>query len=41
VVSNLAAGISADPLSVDDIMGVLDDVTDPLHRLLAATVASP
>lgn len=38
VVSNLAAGISPEPLSVDDIMGLVDDVADPLHRVIGRTV---
>lgn len=38
VVSNLAAGISPEPLSADDIMALIDDVTDPLHRLIGRTV---
>ena len=39
VVSNLAAGISPEPLSADDIMTLIGDVTDPLHRLIGRTVA--
>ena len=39
VVSNLAAGISSEPLSADDIMALIDEVTDPLHRLIGRTVA--
>ncbi len=38
VVSNLAAGISPEPLSADDIMALISDVTDPLHRLIGRTV---
>lgn len=38
VVSNLAAGISPEPLSVDDIMGLMDEVGDPLYRLIGRTV---
>ncbi len=38
VVSNLAAGISPEPLSADDIMALIGEVTDPLHRLIGRTV---
>ncbi len=38
VVSNLAAGIGEEPLSADDIMELIDDVADPLHRLIGRTV---
>ena len=38
VVSNLAAGISPQPLSTDDIMALLGQVTDPLHRVIGRTV---
>lgn len=39
VISNHAAGMSDEKLSADDIMLVVDQCTDPLHRLIAATVA--
>lgn len=38
VVSNLAAGISAEPLSADDIMSLIDEVADPLYRVIGRTV---
>jgi 5'-methylthioadenosine phosphorylase len=38
VVSNLAAGIGAEPLSSDDILGLVAGVADPLHRLIGRTV---
>ncbi len=38
VVSNMAAGISEEPLSADDIMELIDEVADPLHRLIGRTV---
>lgn len=38
VVSNMAAGISPEPLSASDIMELIDDVADPLHRLIGRTL---
>ncbi len=38
VVSNMAAGISEEPLSADDIMELIDEVAEPLHRLIGRTV---
>ncbi len=34
VVSNLAAGLSAEPLSVDDIVAIVDEVAAVLHRVI-------
>lgn len=38
VVSNPAAGIGDEPLSADDIFTMIDDVTEPLHRLIDTTI---
>ena len=38
VISNPAAGLSDEPLSVEDIVSMLGDVTDPLHRLIDRTI---
>ncbi len=38
VVSNLAAGIGAEPLSSDDIAAVIGEVADSLYRLIGRTV---
>jgi 5'-methylthioadenosine phosphorylase len=38
VVSNPAAGTGPERLSVEDILAVIDTVTEPLHRLIARTV---
>ncbi len=37
VVSNPAAGLGDEPLSADDIFGMIDTVTEPLHRLIDRT----
>lgn len=39
VVSNVAAGLGTEPLSVDDIIGLIGDVAQPLYRLIGRTVA--
>ncbi|MEM7271785.1 MAG: MTAP family purine nucleoside phosphorylase [Actinomycetota bacterium] len=39
VVSNVAAGMGDEPLSVDDIIGLIDEAADPLYRLIGRTVA--
>ncbi len=38
VISNPAAGIGDEPLSADDIFQMIDDVTDPLYRLIDRTI---
>jgi 5'-deoxy-5'-methylthioadenosine phosphorylase len=38
VISNRAPGLGADDLSIDDIMAVLKDASQPLHRLIGATI---
>jgi 5'-methylthioadenosine phosphorylase len=38
VVSNLAAGISPEPLSGEDIMALVAQVADPLYRVIGRTV---
>ncbi len=38
VVSNPAAGLGDEPLSADDIFGMIDTVTEPLHRLIDRTI---
>lgn len=38
VISNLAAGISLDPLSVDDVVTLIKTTAEPLYRLIGATV---
>lgn len=38
VVSNPAAGIGDGALSADDIFAMIDDVTDPLYRLIDRTI---
>ena len=38
VVSNPAAGIGDEPLSAGDIFAMIDDVTDPLYRLIDRTI---
>jgi 5'-methylthioadenosine phosphorylase len=38
VVSNTAAGLGTETLSADDVMVVVERCTEPLHRLIAATV---
>ena len=39
IVSNPAAGLGDEPLSADDIFGMIDTVTEPLHRLVDRTIA--
>jgi len=39
VISNHAAGLADEKLSADDIMVVVENCTDPLHRLIAGTVS--
>lgn len=38
VISNTAAGLSDEKLSVDDVMLIVDRCTDPLHRLIGRAV---
>ena len=38
VISNPAAGLGDEELSVNDILSMLDDVTEPLHRLIDRTI---
>ena len=38
IVSNPAAGLGDEPLSADDIFGMIDRVTEPLHRLIDRTI---
>lgn len=38
IVSNAAAGLGDEPLSADDIFGMIDTVTEPLHRLVDRTI---
>lgn len=38
VISNPAAGIGDEPLSAADIMNMIGDVTEPLHRLIDRTM---
>lgn len=38
VISNPAAGLTDEPLSADDIFGMIDDVTEPLYRLIDRTI---
>jgi 5'-methylthioadenosine phosphorylase len=38
VVSNPAAGMNTEPLSIDDIMAIIDLAADPLHRLIGRAV---
>jgi len=38
VISNPAAGLGDAELSVNDILSMLDDVTEPLHRLIDRTI---
>ncbi|MGH1491098.1 MAG: MTAP family purine nucleoside phosphorylase [Acidimicrobiales bacterium] len=38
VVSNPAAGMNAEPLSIDDIIAIIDSTAEPLYRLIARTI---
>ena len=38
IVSNPAAGLGDEPLSADDIFGMIESVTEPLHRLIDRTI---
>lgn len=38
LVSNVAAGMADEPLSVEDIMSLMETATDPLYRLIGRTV---
>lgn len=38
IVSNPAAAAGNEPLSADDVFGMIDDVTEPLHRLIDRTI---
>ena len=38
LVSNVAAGMADEPLSVDDIVGLIESAADPLYRLIGRTV---
>ncbi len=38
VVSNPAAGMNAEPLSIDDIVGLIETTAEPLYRLIARAI---
>ena len=38
LVSNVAAGMADEPLSVEDIVGLIESAADPLYRLIGRTV---
>ncbi|MCL4143611.1 UNVERIFIED_CONTAM: hypothetical protein GTU68_049822, partial [Idotea baltica] len=38
VVSNPAAGMNAEPLSIDDIVAIIDTTAEPLYRLIGRTI---
>ncbi len=38
IISNPAAGIGDEPLSAEDVFGMIGDVTEPLHRLIDTTI---
>ena len=38
VVSNPAAGLNEEPLSIDDIIAIIDTTAEPLYRLIARTI---
>lgn len=38
IISNPAAGLGAEELAADDIFGMVDRVSDPLHRLIDRTI---